>query len=126
MLPSRVVVASFRSLLNFNALHNLAAFYIQGTLTPVNAFRWRQSLAYSSKSGATVMPGDPEESRMLASRCAEIAATATTPQLKAWFSDLSIRWEKLAIELEKDFAKFIENDATRDARRALLPRNRPR
>jgi hypothetical protein len=58
------------------------------------------------------MPGDPEESRRLASRCAEIAATATTPQLKAWFSDLSMQWEKLAIELEKDFAKFVENDAT--------------
>jgi hypothetical protein len=58
------------------------------------------------------MPGDPEESRMHASRCAEIAATATTPQLKAWFSDLSMQWEKLAIELEKDFAKFVENDAT--------------
>jgi hypothetical protein len=27
------------------------------------------------------MPGDPEDSRMLASRCAEIAATATTPVL---------------------------------------------
>jgi hypothetical protein len=41
------------------------------------------------------MPGDPEGSRVLASRCAEFAATATTPQLKAWFSDLSIQWEKL-------------------------------
>jgi hypothetical protein len=60
------------------------------------------------------MSGDPEESRMLASRCAEIAATAATPQLKAWFSDLSIQWEKLAIELEKDFAKFVENDATEE------------
>jgi hypothetical protein len=59
------------------------------------------------------MPGDPEESRMLASRCAEIAATATTPQLKAWFWDLSMQWEKLAIEREKDFARFVENDATR-------------
>jgi hypothetical protein len=31
------------------------------------------------------MLADPEECRMLASRCAEIAATAKTPQLKAWF-----------------------------------------
>jgi hypothetical protein len=45
------------------------------------------------------MPGDPEGSRVLASRCAEFAATATTPQLKAWFPDLSMRWRKLAIEL---------------------------
>ena len=59
------------------------------------------------------MPGDPEESRMLALRCAEIASTATTPQLKAWFSDLSMQWEKLAIELEKDFAKLVEHDTTR-------------
>jgi hypothetical protein len=44
------------------------------------------------------MPADPEECHMLASRCAEIAATAKTPQLKAWFSDLSMRWRKLAIE----------------------------
>ena len=60
------------------------------------------------------MPGDPEGSRVLASRCAEFAATATTPQLKAWFSDLSIQWGKLAIELEKNFAKFVENDATKE------------
>jgi hypothetical protein len=62
------------------------------------------------------MPGDPEGSRVLASRCAEFAATATTPQLKAWFSDLSIQWEKLAIEFEKDSAKFVENDATKEDR----------
>ena len=59
------------------------------------------------------MPADPEGCRMLAARCAEIAATAATPQLKAWFSDLSIMWEKLAIELENSFAKFVENDGTR-------------
>src|SRR5215469_9974206 len=31
----------------------------RGTLPPVNAFCWRQWLAYRSKSGAIVMPGDP-------------------------------------------------------------------
>jgi hypothetical protein len=31
---------------------------------------------------------------------------------EAWFSDLPMQWEKLAIELEKDFAKFAKNDAT--------------
>jgi hypothetical protein len=66
------------------------------------------------------MPGDPEESRMLALRCAEIAATATTPQLKAWFSALSMQWEKLAIELEKDFAKLVEHDTTREGLRRSL------
>ena len=52
------------------------------------------------------MPGDPEESRMLALRCAEIASTATTPQLKAWFSDLSMQWEKLATELREWFSEI--------------------
>ena len=66
------------------------------------------------------MPGDPEGSRVLASRCAEFAATATTPQLKAWFSDLSMQWKKLAIELEKDFAKFVKNDVTREGLRRSL------
>jgi hypothetical protein len=60
------------------------------------------------------MPGDSEGSHVLASRCAEFAATATTPQLKAWFSDLSMQWEKRAIEFEKDSAKFVENDATKE------------
>ena len=61
-----------------------------------------------------------EESRMLASRCAEIAATATTPQLKAWFSDLSMQWEKLAIELEEDVAKLVQHDTTREGLRRSL------
>ena len=52
------------------------------------------------------MPDDPEGSRVLASRCAEFAATATTPQVKAWFSDLSIQWEKLAIEFEKGLCEI--------------------
>ena len=54
------------------------------------------------------MPADPEGCRMLAARCAEIAATAGTPQLKAWFSDLSILWEKLAIELDNGFATRLD------------------
>ena len=28
--------------------------------------------------------------------------------------DLSMEWEKLAIELEEDFAKFVENETTRE------------
>ena len=79
---------------------------------PVNAFRGGSGLASKSRSGAIIMPADPEACRMLASRCAEIAATAKTQQLKAWFSDLSMRWGKLAIELENSFATFVANDAT--------------
>lgn len=60
------------------------------------------------------MTGDSEEYHMLASRCAKFATTAATPQLKAWFSDLSMQWEKLATELENGFPKFTENDATRE------------
>jgi hypothetical protein len=68
------------------------------------------------------MPADPEGCRMLATRCAEIAATAATPQLKAWFSDLSILWEKLAIELENAFA----NDATRFDEGKRLSKSSPK
>jgi hypothetical protein len=67
------------------------------------------AFASRSKSEAIVMSGDPEECRILASRCAEIAASAKTPQLKAWFSELSVKWEKIAIDLENGFAQFVEN-----------------
>src|SRR5262252_713686 len=49
---------------------------------PVNAFRGRSGFASRSKSVVIVMPADAEGYRMLAARCAEIAATAKTPQLK--------------------------------------------
>jgi hypothetical protein len=60
------------------------------------------------------MPGDPKECRMRAARCAELAATARTPQLKAWFLGLSKQWERLAIELENGFAKLVENEALKE------------
>jgi hypothetical protein len=43
-------------------------------------------------------------------RCAELAATAQTPQLKATFLGLSKHWEKLAIQLEDAFAKLMESE----------------
>jgi hypothetical protein len=66
------------------------------------------------------MPGDPKECRMRAARCAELAATARTPQLKAWFLGLSKQWERLAIELENGFAKLVESEALKeDIQRSL-------
>jgi hypothetical protein len=60
------------------------------------------------------MPGDPKECRMRAARCAELAAAARTPQLKAWFLGLSKQWERLAIELENGFAKLVESEALKE------------
>jgi hypothetical protein len=59
------------------------------------------------------MPGDPTECRMHAARCASLAATARTPQLRSMFLDLSKSWEKLAIQLEDTFAKITESEAIR-------------
>jgi hypothetical protein len=59
------------------------------------------------------MPGDPCECRMHAARCAALAATARTPQLRAMFLDLSKSWEKLAIQLEDAVAKITESEAIR-------------
>jgi hypothetical protein len=47
------------------------------------------------------MPGDPSEYRDRAVRYAELAAEATTDQLKARFVELSKIWETLAQELER-------------------------
>ena len=52
------------------------------------------------------MPGDPKECRRNAAQCAELAVTASTPQLKATFLELSMNWEKLAIQLEDAFAQI--------------------
>ena len=52
------------------------------------------------------MSGDPKECRRNAARCAELAVTASTPQLKATFLELSKNWEKVAIQLEDAFAQI--------------------
>jgi hypothetical protein len=46
------------------------------------------------------MPGDPKECRKHAARCAELAMTARSPELKAALLELSKNWENLAISLE--------------------------
>jgi hypothetical protein len=57
------------------------------------------------------MPGNPVECRRNAARCAESAVTASTPQLRTTFLELSKNWVKLAIQLEDAFAKFTEIEA---------------
>jgi hypothetical protein len=56
------------------------------------------------------MPGDPKEFRLNAMRCAELAATAKTPQLRATLLDLSKSWVRLAESVEKTYALMDEDD----------------
>jgi len=57
------------------------------------------------------MPGEPKECRKHASRCAELAHAASTPELKQMLIELSKNWLKLAIELERTQALLDENPA---------------
>jgi hypothetical protein len=56
------------------------------------------------------MPGNPKECRQSALRCAELAHTARTPDLKNTLLDLSKSWHKLAIELERSAALLEMED----------------
>jgi hypothetical protein len=56
------------------------------------------------------MPGDPKECRKHAARCAEMAVTAGTAQLRSTFLELSKNWEKLATGLEDAFAQLVETE----------------
>jgi hypothetical protein len=56
------------------------------------------------------MPGDPKECREHASRCAELAVKARTPQLRATFLELSKELGEIAIQLEDLFAKLAESE----------------
>jgi len=55
------------------------------------------------------MPGDPRECRRHAVRCADLAHSARTPELKQTLIELSRNWLKLAIELERT-AAILEMD----------------
>jgi len=58
------------------------------------------------------MPGNPQECRQRALRCADLAQTARTPELKNTLLDLSKSWHKLAVELERSAALLdIEDPA---------------
>ena len=66
------------------------------------------------------MVADARECRQRASRCAELAMTARTMQLKAAFLELSKNWEQFAIELEDSFGRLVEMEALRsDVRNSL-------
>ena len=53
------------------------------------------------KTWRLFMPGDAKECRKNASRCADLAHAARTPELKQTLIELSRNWLKLAIELER-------------------------
>ena len=57
------------------------------------------------------MPGNPKECRMHALQCAELAADARVPQLKASLLELSLNWEKLAREFEATQLLLAQPDA---------------
>ena len=45
------------------------------------------------------MPGDPNECRQQAERCAELARLANTPEGRETFLSLQMTWIRLAMEL---------------------------
>jgi hypothetical protein len=70
------------------------------------------------------MTGDPKECREHAARCAELAVSARTPQLKTTFLGLSKNWERFAIELEDAFGRLEEAKAIRSQARYSLAETR--
>jgi hypothetical protein len=70
------------------------------------------------------MTGDPKEYRKHAARCAELAVSARTPQLKTAFLGLSKNWERFAIELEDAYGRLEEAKAIRSRARHSLAQTR--
>ena len=58
------------------------------------------------------MAGDPKECRKNALRCAELAHSAKTIELKQTLIELSRNWIKLAMELERAHALLDEYPPT--------------
>jgi hypothetical protein len=56
------------------------------------------------------MPGDPKQGRQYALRCADLAHSARTPELKSAPIELSKNWAKIAIELERSAALLDMED----------------
>jgi hypothetical protein len=56
-----------------------------------------------------VMFDDPREYRQNAWRCAELAHTAKTPELKQTLLDLSKAWLKLAVEVDRGHVLLDKN-----------------
>jgi len=53
------------------------------------------------------MPGDPNECRRRALRCADLAHTAKSPELKSTLIDLSENWMRIALDLEHTYALML-------------------
>ena len=68
------------------------------------------------------MPVDPKECRKHALFCTELAAAARTTRSKALFLELSLSWEKLAIQLED---AITENEDIRSYVRELRTHGNP-
>ena len=68
------------------------------------------------------MPVDPKECRKHALFCTELATAARSTRSKALFLELSLSWEKLAIQLEDAIA---ENEDIRSYVRELRAHGNP-
>ena len=66
------------------------------------------------------MPGDPKECRRHAARCAELARTARTQQLKATLLEMSANWIKIADDLER--TKVLLDEENVDFKKQLRGR----
>lgn len=56
------------------------------------------------------MSRDPYEYRVHAIKCAGLASSVRTPELKVMFSELSKGWETLARAIEETNATFVQSD----------------
>lgn len=68
------------------------------------------------------MPGDPNECRKHALRCADLAHSARTPELKAMLINLSNNWMKLATDLERSKGLLDEDLRRRKDTPQVVPR----
>ena len=69
------------------------------------------------------MPGDPEQCRQHAERCAELARLASTPEARDQFLSLQMTWIRLASELDQaraliEVTQELEKRNSRSRRRS--------
>jgi hypothetical protein len=107
-------------------VHRLAEGRSYGTARGLAAARHTSIVRLVSDEGVTgIGAADARECRQRASRCAELAMTARTMQLKAAFLELSKNWERLAIDLEDSLGRRDEMEALRsDVRDSLTETKR--
>ena len=83
------------------------------------------SVAYESSHGDGRNVRDPREYRLYALQCADMAARARTPQLKASFLELGTRWRRLAESFESAQAWLAEDQDDRLVERSPRQRTAP-